>query len=113
MVLERLCLSKANAAHLSPMIETLDHRYCRHDPQKQHQPPRPEADRSIGLVFAHRLETAQVVGGGRGSVHDSANSEGPSGAKWRSTSASPTSASVAGRQRGLLSLSTITARTPS
>ena len=40
-------------------------------------------------------------------------SSSSSAAKCRSTSASVTSASVAGRQRGSLSLSTITARTPS
>src|SRR5215475_15576073 len=112
MTFER-CLTKPNSAHLCPMIETLHHRYCGHCPQEKYEPPCPTSDRTITLVFAHRLQRAQIVRGDIWSIHGSTSSEEPSGAKWRSTSASPTSGSVAGRQRGLPSLSTITARTPS
>src|SRR5262245_2181767 len=112
MIFEGLRFAKADADHLGPMVEALDHRDRRYCSQKQHQPPGPTTAGTIAFVLLHRLQRAQILGCGR-SVHGNTSSSAPSGAKWRSTSASLTSGSVAGRHRGLLSLSTITARTPS
>ena len=72
------------------MIEALEHRHAGHHAQEQHQPPRPAADALLALVLVHRLEALQIVAGER-LAHGSTNSSAPSGAKWRSTSASLTS----------------------
>ena len=111
-ILERVARIDADAADARPMVEALEHRHAGHHAQEQHQPSRPAADGLFTLPLVHRLEALQIVLGER-LVHGSSNSSAPSGAKWRSTSAALTSASVAGCQRGALSLSIITARTPS
>src|SRR5664279_346796 len=112
MILEHVAGIDTNAAHARPMMEALEHRHAGHHAQEQHQPARPAADAALALALVHRLEALHVFPGER-LAHGRTNSSAHSVAKCRSTSAGLTSASVAGRQRGLLSLSTITARTPS
>src|SRR5262249_13032043 len=104
--------SESNPADACPVIEALEHRDGGHCPQKKNKPPRPTSDRAVTLVLMNRLKRSNIFVS-CGPVHGNTSSALPSGAKWRSTSASPTSASAAGCQRGSLSLSTITARTPS
>src|SRR5512139_3803246 len=112
MVFKGQCLPESYPADLRPVIEALEHRHGGHRPQKKNKPPRPTPDRAIALVLMNRLKSSNVFVGDR-LAHGNTNSAFPSGAKWRSTSASTTLPSSAGCQRGSLSLSTITARTPS
>src|SRR5262249_43521270 len=99
---------RSNSANDRPMIETLAKRDGGHHAQEHDQPIGPSL--AVGFVVrgVHRLEDLRPFGVGHGSSISLA-----SGAKCRSTSAALTAASVDGCQRGLWSLSMITALTPS
>src|SRR6266849_3132920 len=99
------------AAHGRPVIKALEHRCDGHDAQKPDQPFGPSGVAQFEEQDARRHDFLNEVVGAR-IGHGSVSSDA-SGAKWRSTLAAVTSASVAGRQRGRLSLSMITARIPS
>src|SRR4029434_3595469 len=100
MIFEGQRLAKADADHLRPMVEALDHRNRRHRSQKQHQSPGPKAAETIAFVLLHRLQRAQIVGCGR-PVHGNTSSLAPSGAKWRAASASVSSGTADRRPPGL------------
>src|SRR4029078_11177327 len=112
MIFKGLCLPESYPADLRPVIEPLEHGDSGHSPQKKNKPPRPISDRAIAIVLMKRLKSSNVFVGGR-LVHGNTNSASPSGAKGRSSAASPPSPRSAARHAGSLSLSTITARTPS
>src|SRR6188472_312925 len=103
MIFKRQRFPESYPADLRPMIEALKHRDGGHCSQKKNESPRPAPDRAITLMLMNGLESSNVFVSGR-TVHGNTNSTSPSGAKWRSTSASSTLTSVAGRQRGVLSL---------
>ena len=102
------------------MVQALGDRQHRHDAQEHHQPAGPARLVGLGLVGMDRFQTAdRIVWDGVLIGHVLANT------RWRLPFAAAerrevtgnllaeTSASDAGRERGALSLSTITARTPS
>src|SRR6185312_4664652 len=95
-----------------PMIKAFRHRQHGHQAQENNEAAGPASGDRFAFALLHRLEAGGLIVVHRVG-HGKASSPAPSGAKWRSTSASLTPASAAGFQRGLLSLSTITARTPS
>src|SRR5512134_2989845 len=97
MVFKRQGFPESYPADLRPVIEPLEHGDGGHCPQKKNKPPRPTSNRAIALVLMNRLKSSNVFVSGR-VVHGNTNSASPSDAKWRSTSASPTSASSAGCQ---------------
>src|SRR5262249_5981915 len=77
---ERNHFAEADAAHLGPVIQTLDHRDHCHRPQEQNKPFRPAANRPITLMLANRLERPHILGRG-GTLHEITSSAEPSGAK--------------------------------
>src|SRR5215813_5598533 len=99
---------RCNSANDRPMIKALAKRDGGHHAQKHDQPIGPSFAVGFAVCGMHRLEDVRPFRVGHGSSSSLA-----SGAKCRSTSAAPTAASVDGCQRGLWSLSMITALTPS
>src|SRR6516164_9061656 len=99
---------RSDSANDRPMIEALAKRDGGHHAQEHDQPIGPSL--AVGFVVrgVNRLEDLRPFGVGHGSFSSLA-----SGAKCRSTSAALTAASADGCQRGLWSLSMITALTPS
>src|SRR5262245_1838081 len=99
---------RCNSANDRPMIKALAKRDGGHHAQEYDQPIGPSLAVGFAVRGVNRLEDLRPFRVGHGSSSSLA-----SGAKCRSTSAAPTAASVDGCQRGLWSLSMITALTPS
>src|SRR5262249_14123905 len=99
---------RCNSANDRPMIEALAKRHGGHHAQKHDQPIGPLLAVGFAVRGMHWLEDVRPFRVGHGNSSSLA-----SGAKCRSTSAALTAASADGRQRGLWSLSMITALTPS
>src|SRR6266545_2161201 len=94
-----------------PVVKALHQRQACHGAQEQDQAPRPFVLSHVLVAGMHRLERLLLAA--QAWIGHVRSSSGVTGAKWRSTSASPTAASDGGCQCGVSSLSMITDRIPS